>query len=436
MLIGSCRQVVEYLGWIAFYEKRQEKNEGPIGTDMLPAEMRQWVQESGDSVQSAMKAKWYLLHDSRDYTVSIPDTGPEKFQQLIIETGNFEILFLRMRTALNFQWEESAIMQDISSKILENVISRKRRAGDTGEKCCVRFRMPARGLHSHLQAFEYDAQSESGSKHLSLGDIFTIALSGDEAQGTTVSNYFRQTWPGRDLLIQAIDEQIRNKLSVKSFHKYSGFELRTSVEDNHLIIEVSGDIATVVEYGEKSCWLASILCLGPTNGVIISEPSLHALKDYSTSWDIVQELCIEFEIKTKTSSLPRKPNYSDSWLKGLRKSVPLTIVRGFPVSRRPERCPGLELHSSALLRIPQNESGDHAIVRDCAFLLRPDWSYLELLGQMDGWFLWHHAHRTNTERLCQTKSLYAERLEKPSSTLADLKKHRHLICGCQLVNQG
>lgn len=442
MLIGSSRQVVEYLGSIALYATRQETDKGLDRNNTMPAAMRMWSQQPWDFAQIAMEAEWSLRLKSQDGTVPTPDIALETFYKLIIQTADFSYLCRGMAGAALLQWGSSAIMHDVGSKILDKLRPRNNRAGDMREQCCVRFCMPTEFFHLHLRSSAHTAQTESKPEHVSLGDMFIITISGDEAQGTTVSNYFKQTWPGHDSLIPAIDEQIINHFMVKTSHKYEPpfdtshvFELTTSLDDDHLIIEASGDVRLVVEYGEKLCWLASSLRSEFATDPIISESSLSEPSTRATGLSRVQEPWVVFKIKTR--SFPLLPNDSTSWLSGfITKPAPLTIVRGFPVARRPELFPGLELHSNDLLASFQNRSDGYIMENYCSFLLRPDWPYLELLGRVDGWMLWHHAHTTNTDKLCQTKSLYAERLEKHPSTLGDLRKHRNLICGCELLDQG
>lgn len=279
-------------------------------------------------VQVSMRNKWFATQDN---TVPTPMIRLETFQELITQTRDFFSLCQGIHAALPLEWEKSAIMQDISCKIIEKLILRNLPAGDARGQCCVKFRMPAQNLRSRLQNSEHAAQSRSGSKHVSLGNIFTISISGDAAQGATVSNYFAQTWTGYDLLVPAIDDQIHNHLSAELSHESSEttsrkLKLRTSVEDDLLIIEASGDIRSVVECGEKLCWLASFLCPEFAKGTIISESSLTEPSARLGSFWRRQEPCVEFEIKTE---MFREPNHSDSWLKGLRRFHALQLFGDF-----------------------------------------------------------------------------------------------------------
>ena len=105
-----------------------------------------------------------------------------------------------------------------------------------------------------------------------------------------------------------------------------------------------------------------------------------------------------------------------------------TLIQGFPISRRPEAYPGLELSFELLLTSVQT---DKAIIDDGLVLLKGLISTLQLLKGTSDVFLWQPFHPRNG--ICSCGEHHIEiSLNIPYSAfdLRRLKTGRHIVGVC------
>jgi hypothetical protein len=123
-----------------------------------------------------------------------------------------------------------------------------------------------------------------------------------------------------------------------------------------------------------------------------------------------------------TDVIPQKRSW---WQDLIGKNI---VIQGFPISRRPEAYPGLELSFELLLSSVQT---DEAIIDNGQVLLRGLISTVQLFKDTDDVFLWRPFHPTN--EICYCGEYHREISRDTFYSTIDLsrlKAGRHILGVC------
>lgn len=176
-------------------------------------------------------------------------------------------------------------------------------------------------------------------------------------------------------------------------------QLHAEIGNSHLIITAIGPAQFISECGEQLAWLKAALsnsslhhssyCTPSITSYWVS-PSLSESLDYEGYFKIGSDIAHQAH---RGDSIPRVQNY---WNDLVKASI---VVVGYPISRRPENYPGLELSFNTLLHLLQ---ADKATIVDESVLLQGQNKTVQLMKHGDNIFLWHQLHNKDQGCSCST----------------------------------
>ncbi|KAL6409982.1 Homeobox protein HOY1 [Ilyonectria robusta] len=196
-----------------------------------------------------------------------------------------------------------------------------------------------------------------------------VALTGspDEAQALTIKEYMNQTWPTNsakmfDAIQNAIETAKREEgiqLVSKPEHTSQLAQVPTNepiaaeVHGTTLRVKTTGPAYFIAECGEQLAWLASALESSSGSLIRHCEPSITKIDVWASSRynSIYRGEC---DIAVNVTNVID----SDSPMLGMQSSWQdvvggHSLVQGYPISRRPRGCAGLELSLDILLHLVQ-----------------------------------------------------------------------------------
>lgn len=104
---------------------------------------------------------------------------------------------------------------------------------------------------------------------------------------------------------------------------------------------------------------------------------------------------------------------------------PYTLIQGFPISRRPDGYPGLELSFDHLLAY---SVADDAVVENEQIVLPGGYVTMQLIKNTDNLFLWHPSHPS--EESCSCCIAKHSQIKLGLIDLDLLRLGRHILSGC------
>lgn len=206
-------------------------------------------------------------------------------------------------------------------------------------------------------------------------------------------------------------------------------QLHAEIGDSHLIITATGPARFISECGEQLAWLKAALSNSSLHHSSYCTPSITS---YWVSPSLSESLNCEgyFKIGSdiahparRGDSIPRVQNY---WNELVKTSI---VVVGYPISRRPENHPGLELSFNTLLHLLQ---ADKTTIVNGSVLLQGQNKTVQLMKHGDNIFLWHPLYNKDQCCLCCTDrhvGLHAV-AHHNHIDLNNLNAGRHIFSNC------
>lgn len=208
-------------------------------------------------------------------------------------------------------------------------------------------------------------------------------------------------------------------------------QINASIRGSRYIITAFGPAQFIAECAEQVAWLQAALHTSLQNSAGCCTPSIINYRFDTVCTTPVGKVFIgRCEIVAETTPLASSADdtsQKQSWWQDLVGKR--AIIQGFPISRRPEAYPGLELSFELLLSSVQT---NEALIDDGIVLLNGLRSTLQLLKDNDNVFLWLPFHPTNG--ICSCGEQHVEiRLNIPynSADLRRLKTGRHILGVCK-----
>lgn len=386
----------------------------------------------------------------------IDEVNLQLYRNTIFNSAAYEWLLANLERESYLQWNATqplVMTGSIRSRILDmlptGTIS-KRRPPTVYE---VKFDFSwGTGIKTELGRELRDRLDISGwslEKFLNLFDgLVSVTGSPEEAQLLSIRDYMRQTWPLSRLLhvlrTGSDCDECRNSSKQSSFNGTDNAQaygdivqtrdktqLEAQIDDSRLIVLATGPAHFIAECGEQLAWLRCALLSSSPHFIVHCTPSITVYSIDSVSASTNERLkfkgyCrIGFDVSysaVRTSTMPAVPN---SWQS--LDDLPVLIL-GYPISRRPEACPGLELRFHELLSISQAES---ATTVNGKILLEGPGRQLQLMRHCENVFLWHPLE----DGLCSCFVRYQvdiNGIEAPSGfTNPSLNAGRHILTSCQ-----
>ncbi|KFY16490.1 hypothetical protein V492_01287 [Pseudogymnoascus sp. VKM F-4246] len=364
---------------------------GSKGMSLLD-KMSMWDSKSGE-IDTVTENKEFFKGVGDDDDEITNDVDLSKYHGIILKTPSYEWLLSSLRKERLLKWDlrqpsimVKSIRQEILDKLPTGTISKRRP-------------LSACELTFNLQWGD-SADKENGlfarliTSDVLLSELITVTGCREESQALTVEQYLCQTWPVYGLqLLNVLKKAIAYPKRHHSVTLPDNTQLDARIRGSRFIITAIGPAHFIAECAEQLAWIQAALISNSRNIVGFCKPSIEnyvvkATHTHSPSKQLKYEgycgIAINFTLLANpTDAIPQK----QSWWEDLVGKP--TVIEGFPIFRRPEAYPGLELSFELLL---SSVKTDKAIINDGLILLKGPVSRLQLFKDTNDVFLWLPFH--------------------------------------------
>jgi hypothetical protein len=413
-LINFTREVIAQLE-VMFNQEEDDEPDRTQGHDRdmsVIDKMRMWTSKAGQD--HSVHSKEELFEGVKDEEEDAIDQSElSAYHNIIVDSPAYQWLLTNLSNEFLLQsWTtEPRIRQRILDKLPTGTIS-KQRSPDIHE---FTFELELNNAmqESILNGFPQHRRLSNRS----FRSFFVLTGSPWEAQGLTVEQYLAQTWPITGLqLIDALEKATtnlaRHSLGKSEtpdnfpYHTYSYLvslpektQLEIRILPSHLVVTATGPAYFVADCGESLSWLGSAVCSKTSNIrsyclPLITSFRIDSVPLNSTLMKYKGYCKLGFELKelgTSDESVPGVQNFSRDLLDEN------ALVLGFPIRRRPEGYPGLELSFDTLLHYLQAKKAEIFL---CDVFIKGPNRVLKLIKHIDDIFLWQLDHSLADNSLC------------------------------------
>jgi hypothetical protein len=404
-----------------------DRTQGHRGDMSVLDKMRMWMSKAGQDHTVHSKEKFFVgvRDDEED---SIDQSELSAYHNIIVESPAYQWLLTNMAKESNLQLgtPQPRIRQRILDKLPTGTIS-KRRSPDIHE---VTFEL--RWEDAMEEYFRYELPEQRRLSNRSFQSFVVLTGSPREAQGLTLEQYLAQTWPTAGLqLLFSLHAAVINHSHLHTVDLPGNTRLSTRILHSRLIVTSTGPAYYVADCGEILAWIWSALlgnirnltgfCLPlMTSFRIDAAPSNSTLQKYRGYCNFGFELT---QREISDESLPGIQNFSRDLL------GENAIILGFPIRRRPEGYPGLELSFDTLLLYLEAPKAEIFVLD--VFIKGPR-RMLKLIKHTEDVFLWRLDHSLADYSSCCTDHLSKALSCKDYSYLDHhaLEAGRHILSKC------
>ncbi|KAI0386973.1 hypothetical protein F5Y04DRAFT_242709 [Hypomontagnella monticulosa] len=356
------------------------------------------------------------------------DADLSTYDRMVVNSAAYEWLISSLMRESLFHWDDSSpnvMIDQIRQKILERLPTGTISKTKTPRRYEVSFRLPWLPLKTRL---EKGTQHELITSKQSVVGSFAVAVcsSTDKLQLTTVKEYIDQTWPSSGKGLLSVVEKAVNGAQEVSFSNILADKTNVEaiIRNSHLEIFVTGPTYSIAECGEQLAWLAAALLPTDPQVPVYVIPSLKYVTELASGKSFSHQWIIETS-KESTGEISDPATRSKlNWLDKLGNPA---IVRGFPITLRPENCPGTEISPKAF-----GIMGTLGLkVGDRRTLLRLAKRTFELCYQTKGCAVWHILE--SSCETCSCRHILPWEEDDSSHTPIDrvkFWKNRHILGDC------
>jgi hypothetical protein len=341
------------------------------------------------------------------------------YHKTILDSAAYEWFLASLRKEITLQWSATqprVMVESIRQRILDQLptgtISKRRALGGHEVKFDLQWGDTFKGWLEH-ENFDQLIGSDQ-----SFAELITVTGSAEEAQALTIKQYLSQTWPASG---QRLLDVLQNTINSR-YHHYSGkitnyrrsdvgntyaylvilldnTQLEARIGGSHLTITATGPAHFIAECGEQLAWLQAALSSNSRHYASYCTPSITSYwVNPSPSEKLNYEgYCkIGLDIAHPANPGDSIPRVQNCWQDLVGISI---IIAGFPISRRPENYPGLELSFNKFLHLLK---ADRTTIADGPVLLKGRSKTVQLMKHSDNVFLWHPLHNEDQGCSCCT----------------------------------
>jgi len=368
-------------------EEDEPDTQGHLGDMPLLEKMNMWNRNAGQdhSVQLIEDLFEGVKDDEED---SIDQSEFSVYHNIIVGSPAYKwfLTSLTRESMLQLRTPQPRIRQRILDKLPTGTIS-KRRNPDIHK---VTFELEWDDAMEESLRHEYPEQW--GRSYRLFRSSIILTGSPREAQGLTMGQYLAQTWPTIGLqLLFSLHAAVINHPHSHTVDLPGNTRLSTRILPSRLIVTATGQAYYVADCGEILAWIGSVLLSNTRNLMgfclplmtsfrINAAPSNSSLQKYRGYCNFRFELT---QLGTSDESLPGIQNFSRDLL---RENA---IILGFPIRRRPEGYPGLELSFETLLLYLEAPKAEIFVLD--VFIKGPK-RVLKLIKHLGNVFLWWLDH--------------------------------------------
>ncbi|KUJ16939.1 uncharacterized protein LY89DRAFT_733938 [Mollisia scopiformis] len=351
----------------------------------------------------------------KDEDEIIPEIDLAVYQQVILNSPAYEWFISSVRKELSIQCSTNqppVMIENIRRKILEKlptgVLSKRRALG----ACEVQFELRWENEK------EGELPNELYTQLTQVENSLVLTGSPKVAQGLTVREYLSQTWLANgSRLLDVILEAVHDTEDTHSEILPDNTRLAAKIWGSHLFVKATGPAHFIAECGEQLAWFRAAL----RN----STGSFHSYTPSITGFAVDANPSLSRGLKYKGwcaigEGLIRPIDSNLYWhdLVGSEGS----IIQGFPISRRPEGYPGLELSFDKLLYYLR---ANEATIANEQILLQGKHLTVQLAKHTGNVFLWHPFRPWRLCTCCTSQHPWIGPID-----LHVLKSCRHILSQC------
>ncbi|KAL2853313.1 hypothetical protein BJY01DRAFT_244279 [Aspergillus pseudoustus] len=373
--------------------------------------MDDWNMENGDDDTRFALSEHHWDAD----IIKLP--GIEAYTSLIESSAGYSSLLANIRREVLLSFPEENAMERIRKGVVKFLptspfVSRARNT----ESFEMSFFMDWNFLKFHMEQ-EYTAAAEDA-----LESAITITGHSTNSQALTCREYILQTWP-------SIGGSILGLIKQLLFHDESCCGILADGSRIHLTcltretirVTVQGPAYCIGEVGELLAWLGSALRSSTVlDGVVYRTPLVADIRSVEGG-DNIFECNIQFSDRADDTASEVYDAQGICWHDLFRNPV---VVNGYPILRRGEGIPGLELPLGMMAELSQtryiNSFNRKLLIKGFASMLAPT-------GVMDNVVTWHLLHNEDGSRISYLRSAT---LPVIPTTISQLEQCRHILGWC------
>ncbi len=418
-------------------EAEPDRFQGHRGDMSILDKMSMWISKTGQD---------YPIHHNADLFEGVKDDEEDPIDQselsayhkIILDSPAYEWFLSNVvkESIIKLETSQPRIRQLILDKLPTGIISKRR----TPKVYEVTFDLEWQ--HTMEERLRHELSEESKYPKPFFRGFIVMIGSPCEAQGLTIKEYLTQTWPMTGLKLFDALRKAATSFARHSFGEsetaldclnradshivtlLGNTQLEIRIRSSHLILTATGPAYFLGECGESLAWIGSALLSNTRN---LSSYCLPLITNFridplnSTLLKCKGYCNFNFTVTplpTSDESLPGIQNFSRDLL---GKN---SIILGFPIRRRPEGYPGLELSFDTLLRYLQAPKAE---IFDRGVFIEGPKRVLKLIKHTDNVFLWRPDHSLANCCSC-CKASYAE--DYSSLDYRALEAGRHILYKC------
>jgi hypothetical protein len=203
----------------------------------------------------------------------------------------------------------------------------------------------------------------------------------------------------------------------------------TQIVNSRLLVTAIGPAYSIAECGEALAWLGAVVFGSVRQLLGFWAPSIaHFAKPPSlVQPEQTHRFHIGLRLAHPRDSASGTPGWPNSWRDLVKDRL---VIYGFPVSRRPEGHPGLELSYDTLMYFSQT---DTPTITDKLILIQGAKLSLQLVKHDEDVFLWHPFHPLpETCPYCDNHHVEDNTVtRKEAINLLQLQAGRHILRNCE-----
>lgn len=383
-------------------EDEPNRDRGHLEDMSILDKMNMWSSKAGQDHSIHPKSELFegVQDDDED---PIDQSDLSTYQKNILDSPAYKWFLgnVAKESILKLETPQQRIRQQILDKLPTGTISKHR----TPKVYEVTFDLGWQ--HTMEKRLQHELLEES--KHPIRPVRSSVILTGSptEAQGLTIKQYLSQTWPTSgfqllDALRQATASPTKRSYGKSEAprdcisHAYSyavilpeNTQLETTIFPSHLVVKATGPAYLVANCGEQLAWIVSALLSNPQNISCYCLPLITSFRINAPTSALLEykgRCNFDFELTQLGNSDESSPGIQNFSRDLLGENA---IILGFPIRRRPEGYPGLELSFDTLLLYLEAPKAEIFILD---VFIKGSRTVLKLIKHTEDVFLWRLDH--------------------------------------------
>lgn len=271
------------------------------------------------------------LRDNSDIT-TIPSSEEAKI--FLLESEEYRWLLTSIRRHLSMAFANG--LCEVSKAFMESLRGLVTSTGSNGHSLCLDVDWTPFSL--------INDQLEPVGQNFNLSDVITLSGGASDAFATTCAEYMGLIWPSYGpTSLECVQAAMVSEAGTASV-EVDGVQIRVNCKDTRTTIESMGTAVALLEIFEAVTWLGAACRVSPETG---------ALSFCAPTISKKSSGCLDFQIKYVSSSIEvemQSEAGAACWHNMFRNPA---IAKGFPVPRRHNNEPGLELSLDMMATLGQ-----------------------------------------------------------------------------------